>query len=107
MKTMMFVVLLVMISLPAQAETIHGKVFRIYPNGDTINFRLIGDTCNQGSEYYQFTYTDHADSDSNEIKRAWFAMLLAAFNTGKEVRVRVTNCEPGHKKVVYLYQEAG
>ncbi|WP_226648738.1 hypothetical protein [Microbulbifer variabilis] len=82
------------------ATTNIGLVERIYPSGTSVKFRLKNDPCNVNSkgEYYEF----ELDTD---VKKAWFTILLAAANSGKEVSVRVEACEGGVKTVVYIFMD--
>lgn len=97
--------ILMIFSLSSQADTVTGQVSRIYANGNHINFKLKGDTCNDlsNNEYYKFT-------PDTEIKKYWSALLLAAANTGKPIRVQISACSTegnpiGSKEVGYIYQD--
>lgn len=82
-----------------------GAVSRLFPNGTSVSFRIVGDTCNTGNDYYFFTMDDTSGGDNLEIKRAWVSMLIASLNTGKPIVVKVDNCEPGSKAIQYIYQD--
>ena len=82
------------------AVTKSGEVSRIYASGNTVHFRLKNDTsCNPNNKYYIFSL-------DTEVKKSWYALLLAAANTGKPISVSVTQCPTDNHEVIrYLYQD--
>lgn len=103
MKMTKFILLSTMITMSLFANaafTISGEISRIYPSNSTVKFRLKNDNqCNPNSKYYYF------DLDS-EVKKAWFAMILAAANTSKPVRVSIHQCPTdADVEVRYVYQD--
>lgn len=94
--------LLVPSSMAAFSE---GKVKRIYLVNDTVHFRLKGDTCITGSQYYYFKMEDSSANSLIDAKN-WYSMLLASAMAGKSVSVKVNSCPTeGHARVKYLYQD--
>jgi type 1 fimbria pilin len=75
-----------------------GAVARIFPSGDSnIYFRLADDQCNVASsgDYYYFS-TTHAQAKN------WYAVLLLASASGKQITVSVNDCATGNKAIRYL-----
>lgn len=74
-----------------------GTVERIFPNdGSSVYFRLSGDTCNTGSDYYYFNL-------GQANAKNWNALLLLAFAMGKPISVSLDNCDAGNKAIRYLF----
>lgn len=89
----------------ALGENITGEVKRIYPTRDTIYFRIKGDTCIQGNQYYYFKI-DESDTIGKYAAKNWYAMLLASSMASKPISVRVESCpQEGHVAISYLYQD--
>ncbi|KAF7785557.1 hypothetical protein PRUB_a4244 [Pseudoalteromonas rubra] len=80
-----------------------GQVERIYPSGSRVYFRLKGDECkkgaNSGNTYWYYELSE-ATANVNT------AILLAAANTGKSLRVGYPSCDATKtQKINYLYQD--
>ena len=80
-------------------ETAVGEVARIYPSGNTVSFKLKKDQCNPNHKYYYFTL-------DSEVKKAWYALILAAANSAKPIRVSVAECPTdANVEIRYLLQD--
>ena len=79
--------------------TVHGEIARIFPNGGVINFKLKNDHCGNTGQYYYFNL-------NSDTEKAWYAMMLAAANTGARVSVSIPACPTTAKVAVrYVYQD--
>ncbi|WP_144405932.1 hypothetical protein [Kangiella geojedonensis] len=89
----------------ALAEYITGEVKRIYAVNDKVHFRIKGDDCITGSQYYYFKMNDTSANTVIDAKN-WYSMLLASAMAGKPVSVKVNSCPTeGSVEISYLYQE--
>lgn len=99
MKLLIFIVALLLSANAFANLTARGEVARIYPHGSAVHFKLKNDPCGSTSQYYYFTL-------SSDVEKAWFALLLAAANTGKPVSVSIPACPTtSHVQVRYIYQD--
>ena len=95
----------VFFSLHLHAAGTTGEVKRIYPNGDTVKFRIKNDTCITGNQYYYFRMND-SDSTGMYAAKNWYSMLLASAMASKSVSVSVASCPTeGNVEIKYLYQD--
>lgn len=105
MKKTLLVLTLLLFAPTTFANFSTGEVRRIYPVGDTVYFRLKGDSCITGSQYYYFKMND-TDNSGIYASKNWYSMLLASAMAGKPISVKVHSCpEEGHVEVSYLYQD--
>ena len=80
------------------AVTLNGQVKRLYPDSGRIYFKIKNDQC-ESTKYYYFEL-------SIEIEKAWYSLLLAAANSGKNVKVSVPECALTESiKIRYIYQD--
>lgn len=97
MKSIIIGTLLSFIAIETIAETVSGEIARIYPSVNKIYFKLKNDQCGKPiSGYYSF------ELDS-EYKKAWYAMLLAAANTGKPIRASIPGCPVNDETIAVNY----
>ena len=86
----------------AQSQTVVGANERIFPtSAGAIYFKLKSDSCNSGNAYYTIA--------ANELAlKNWYAMLLAAAETGGTVAVALpgaTVCgTTDNKSINYVYR---
>lgn len=93
------------VAAPSFAQFSTGKVKRIYPVNDTVYFRLQGDSCITGGQYYYFKMNE-TDASGKYAAKNWYSMLLASAMAGKPVSVKVNSCPTdGHAKISYIYQD--
>ncbi|ARU28133.1 hypothetical protein [Cellvibrio sp. PSBB006] len=97
MKSIAISIFLSLITLEVVAETVSGEIARIYPSVNKIHFKLKNDQCGKPISSY---YTFELDS---EYKKAWYAMLLAAANTGKPIRASIPGCPVNDEMIPVNY----
>jgi hypothetical protein len=92
-------------NIEVAAETIVGEIKRIYPTRDIVYFRIKGDTCISGGQYYYFQMND-SDNTGKYAAKNWYSMLLASATSKIPVHVKVSSCPTeGHIEVDYIYQD--
>lgn len=98
-KTILVMLVFLTASNFVSADIITGKVKRIYPQGDLIYFRIVGDAC-KTNKYWYFTL-------QSEVSKAWFSMLLAAATTQSEVLISYSgSCDASiNQQIDYVVQD--
>lgn len=94
---------LMLASMSSMASVnVTGKVTRIYPNQGTstnISFRISSNSCISGNQY--FTFNREAGNGA-----AYFAMLLSAASTSRDITVNVSSCNSsGNIPIRYIFQD--
>lgn len=106
----LFVVLVSAAFTPAYAA-VTGKVSRIFPAGSgAVHFRIHGDACNTGNDYYTFDMNEGAVNTT--AAENWYTLLLSSAASGQEIVVRYVgdtdsaSCETtGNKVITYIYAD--
>lgn len=99
MKKLLYVIALLACFDSFANITVHGEVARIYPSGNAVHFTLKNDQCGSTGQYYYFPL-------GSEVEKAWYALLLAAANTAKPVRVSLPACPTtSYVQVRYIFQD--
>ena len=106
----LFVMLVSAAFTPAYAA-VTGKVSRIFPSGSgVVYFRIHGDTCNTGNDYYTFDMNEGAVN--TKAAENWYTLLLSSAASGQEIVVHYVggadseSCGvSGNKPITYIYAD--